>query len=303
MLDFSHLPNEGLSIQKFVTPSATGEWSTWTKPRGCKMFYLIVSAGGSGGSAGFGNTAGTARGGGGGGGGGAVSILMIPSIFIPDILYLNIGAGGKGGIGTNNGSVPGLATAGGNTTIALVSGTAQGAQMYLTATGGAVGATANAVTGATGGAGGTVSARTDMHLSGWGFLTASPGIIGGSGGVPTGSSGSTPNVTTLSALQSGGGGGGGLGTNNTDTTGGSVGNNTQFYFSGAQAVGQIASGGFIFQKYFHPIGGTGGGTNSAGKGINGGDSLYGTGGGGGGAGLTGGDGGKGGDGYIFIIGW
>ena len=73
-------------------------WQTWHKPVGRSFLYMIVISPGGGG--GGGGTSGTV--GGGGGGGGATFTLQIPLIFVPDILYLDIGQGGIGGAAASN---------------------------------------------------------------------------------------------------------------------------------------------------------------------------------------------------------
>ena len=48
-------------------------------------------------------TAVNAKGGGGGGGSGAITTLIMPAIFLPDVLKVAAGAGGRGGTGDASG--------------------------------------------------------------------------------------------------------------------------------------------------------------------------------------------------------
>ena len=95
MLDFFGIPDSpNVDVQRFFGPATAGltQWETWRKPRGCKMVYMIGVGGGS--SGGVGVNTGTTSGGGAGGGSGAQSSLLIPAMFVPDILYVQAGAGG-----------------------------------------------------------------------------------------------------------------------------------------------------------------------------------------------------------------
>ena len=98
MLDIFHTSdNINVNQQIFY---ATGGWQTWIKTRGKSMINITVIGGGGGGGAGtVGAAAATTRTGGGGGGSGAVVQATGPLLVLPDILYVQAGAGGVGGIG------------------------------------------------------------------------------------------------------------------------------------------------------------------------------------------------------------
>src|SRR5208337_1225944 len=98
MLDFSHIINTpGIDIQYFEGDSQGTNlqvWQTWKKPRGTNWIYMLgVGAGGSGGC-GYTNIGGADGGGGSGGGSGGQGSLFIPTIFVPDVLYIQCGTGG-----------------------------------------------------------------------------------------------------------------------------------------------------------------------------------------------------------------
>ena len=84
------LPRNGITNWSYFTPARTvstaptDSWLTWMKPAGCSWVYIFgIGAGGAGSS---GNSSLPA--GGGGGGSGAVTRLLIPATFVPDILYV-----------------------------------------------------------------------------------------------------------------------------------------------------------------------------------------------------------------------
>jgi hypothetical protein len=96
MLDFSNiLNNPNIDVQAFIGPAQTSavEWRTWRKPRGAKFIYMIGV--GSGSSGGCGLNSATTSGGGAGGPSGAQTVVMIPAMFVPDVLYVQAGAGGQ----------------------------------------------------------------------------------------------------------------------------------------------------------------------------------------------------------------
>src|SRR5574337_520780 len=102
-MDFRHiLDTPGLDVQYFTcmhqnadTTSST-EWQTWIKPSEAKMVFIIAqSAGGGGGSPTF-AAPNTSCFGGGGGGSGGLATFLIPSFFLPDMLWVQAGNGGNG---------------------------------------------------------------------------------------------------------------------------------------------------------------------------------------------------------------
>lgn len=278
-------------------------WHAWKKPAGA-TFITIIGVGGPGGGGG-GNTAvaGNTRGGGGGGGSGAVSRLVIPAAFVPDVLYIRPGAGGAGGAATVAGSV-GTVTmvatspfnqAGGMTT------TAYPALLYLVANNGS-GANPGSSNGA-GAAGGAASTGAECMFSGWGEFTSTQGGNGTAGGSSAGAVGVTLTYGSLGIPFSGGTGGGGVGVANTDFAGGPItGVGLLPQHPGGIAAAGPGNGGLALGPPPFYCGGTGGGTAGAsGTAGRGGDGAWGCGGGGGGGGVTGGAGGYGGSGAVWIV--
>ena len=98
MLDLSHIPNSQQDIQIF---NANGSaWQTWRKPKKCNYVY-IMCIGGAGGGAGGSTSIIQA---GSGGGSGAVVRALYNAQQLSDILYIQVGLGGAGGLVAANGS-------------------------------------------------------------------------------------------------------------------------------------------------------------------------------------------------------
>lgn len=243
-----------------------GSVSDWVKPQGCSfVLFTFIGAGGNG----FG---GTTSAGGGGGVGGAVSSVLVPAFFIPDVLRISVG---QGGVGNTNA----------NRTMAeyqLKAGTAY----FL------FGAASGDNNGGSGTAPGTGAAASN-YFTAIGFLN------------PTGSQGGAAQGSSISqnALTSGGAGGG-------STTTGSGGNITPIYSYPTRSGGAGTTGGngaeglSVFSNLIFGTGGAGGGGSTTGAGGNGGNGGVGGGGGGGGICTSGtSQGGKGGDGLAVIVSW
>src|SRR5882757_8730137 len=92
-------------MQMFKEPSTVTnlQWHTWLKPRGCSMAYMFCMGGGGGGGGGFTGIATSARGGGGSGGAGGFTRVLMPLFMLPDVLYVQCGAGGIG-VGSGGGT-------------------------------------------------------------------------------------------------------------------------------------------------------------------------------------------------------
>lgn len=318
MLDFNHvLSTPGADVQYFENPQQTNllQWQTWRKPRGAKFIYMLgVGAGASGAS---GINTGVSSGGGAGGTSGAQTIVMIPAMLVPDVLYVQCGIGGTG-VATSGS----LGNAGTNTYVAIgpTNGTAIAVtDTILYAPGGAV-ATAQptASLGGTSAAGaGQVIGNMPLAARGFFFPTASgAGFAGGS----STAAGTLITFPQLGSLVCGGAGGGGSGT--TGGAGGAIiftiagSNGTEFAVSaqpgGIAAVTSTPAGRGVdgtksrYAMFYY--GGTGGGgsTNTAGGiGGAGGNGAPGCGGGGGGGATTTNTtiapGGNGGGGFVYII--
>ena len=264
---------------------------TWNKPQGITMVSFFVVGGGGGGGAG--GNAGVTVGvtGGGGGGGGAVTKLIIPAIFIPESLFINVGAGGVS------------STAGGASFIDVAGGTNVFTTRIVFSDGGTQGGVGGAAAG-TAGPGGAASTTASAIYHNLGIFTS---IAGGSGtaGAGTGTAG-IPLTTNLTSGGSGGAGRNsqfGLGTPGTIT-----GNETILptLSPGDRAVTLDGQSGVYSLAPFQSYGGIGayGGVRTAGIiGGRGGNGVYGSGGGGGGSSTSaasGGAGGTGGDGFVII---
>ena len=160
------------------------------------QFFLVGAGGGGGG--GFLSTGSTATSGGGGGGGGAQTKLLIPAIFLPDELYVNIGVGGAGGV---NG------VSGGTTYVDLINGNNTSATLIAYANGGSGGTYPATGSGTitNGGAGGVASTAGDTVYTGLGLFSS---VAGGAGGNGSGGTTALAGISTATSLTSGGGGGG-----------------------------------------------------------------------------------------------
>ena len=312
MLDVLNLPKpQNGYIDYFYNTGAstaltvqTPVWQTWEKPRGISMIHITCIGGGGGGRSGWCADSIT-RSGGGGGGSGGFSMLLIPAVFLPDVLYVSVGSGGAGGVSiTTAASTTGMAASDG--TFSSVNIAPTNAATYIACFANAGAGAANILVGAnTAGAGGSAANALNALISGLGQLTALAGHAGLSG--PTTTPGSLIYPTTGLLLSGGGCGGGG-----SNNSGGSITAPTQTSFSliptrngGTQSPGDD---GLSLSRPLMSIGGAGGGSSSSitaggGSGGRGGNGGLGCGGGGGGAGPSGtgsGAGGNGGDGLVVI---
>lgn len=98
-------PREALTQIFYGHGPQTGavEYQTWTKPRGISMVMLVAIGGGGSGGGGFTRASGAAGGGGGGGGAGAMTRVLVPASFLPDVLYPAPAPALAGGTASNNG--------------------------------------------------------------------------------------------------------------------------------------------------------------------------------------------------------
>lgn len=241
------------------TLTAGTSWQTWTKPAGKSMLSMMLFGGGGGGGMGAIGNPSTAAGGGGGGSGG-LTIVEMPLAFLPNRLYISVGAAKTGaGIGSYVSTQPNLTA---NHVVAC-------------AYGGAVGGSATDNTaGSAGGAAGAPSAA-NMPL-GWAFRKAVLGGIGGGAGSTGYSTGGIINMPSTGLRMTGGGGGGGVGADgNVGENGGyfepAVVNTVYLYHPGGigPELAEVAPGagnhGYRVDtgtgNYFY-LGGTGGGSSS-----------------------------------------
>jgi hypothetical protein len=306
VLDIGHLlTSQNCDVQIFAMPSVSGnEWFTWNKPGGKSMVHIICIGGGGGGGAG--HSASGAAHGSGGGGGSSQTIVTIPIGFLPDRLFIQVGAGGTGAAtdSVNGGS-------GGLSYVNIVPDTSVANTVAISGTVAAGGGTSNAnATG--GGSGGTVASLGIMPLAGFGRYN----FLAGQAGAPESTGVTLP--TTGIICTGGCGGRGATGPPNFGFTFTSIADSflSEQIPAAPSLPADIAngdvngSGGPTLWKPLFFFGGvSGSGTNSSTPGHNagsGGNASYGSGGGGGGgqggAG-TAGSGGTGGSGIVIIISW
>ena len=298
MLDLSHIPNSQQDVQIFYSNGVTNAWQTWQKPRKCNYVW-IMCIGGAGGGGGGSTATGAYYSGGSGGGSGGVLRALYNAQQLSDRLYVQVGLGGAGGIGSTGYN---FGTAGSNGGRSFVSLQPNTTVQNLVCVSGATGATGgnNGSTGA-GVAGETVATPTNAT-----FLSLSNFIS------TAGQASATYLIGDIQPLSS------------QITSAGAIGGPYSGYLDGgivlstslsptiAGGTGTVSSSvnannganGFSSQKPLFFTGGSGGGAAVSGSGGRGGNGGIGSGGGGGGTGATvaqGGSGGKGGDGLVVII--
>ena len=317
MLDLLHLPKSSPSNVDYFyytgsTPSNLS-WQTWEKPRGIIMLEIICIGAGGGGRSGW-CAGSTTRSGGGGGGSGGFTRLLIPAVFLPDVLYVQVGRGGAGGA---NRTATGSANAGLDGAFSAVniapSNTFSAFYTVCYANSGFGAVTGSSSTG-TAGSGAAVATQANAIMSGLGIFFALAGQSGASGSTSLGASITYP---TTGLLLSGGGAGGGGASN---SGGGIIVPSQPSFslfatrFSGATSTNNPGDDGLSLLQPLLSTGGAGGAASvdlsasgvSGGRGGNGG---IGSGGGGGGASPGspnsggGNAGGNGGDGLVIIRSW
>ena len=302
-------PNFRGDFQEFIGPrdaNAFLQWNTWKKPRGTSMHYFFGVTAGYGGGGGFTRVAGANGGGGAGGASGCQFSILIPGIFLPDVLYLLLNAPGAGGAANTNG---GLAS--GTYVIAVRPHTANVATNNLlnliNAHAGAAGAGLSTGGGTAGIAPTVLAMSANWPLAGAGFTFTIAGQAGTNGG-GVAALGTALALPTTGLRVTGGIGGSGVtaadlaGQNITAITGGLI---SDMRPSQAPA-GTAGSDGYFLrrpQAPFYGFGGHGGGSSNANPGLVGGNGAPGCGGGGGGAGMTGGRGGDGGPSFLQVFSW
>lgn len=289
-------PTSSSSIVTTFTSSGT-----FTKNVNSKFISMIIINGGSGGGSGScGNS--TIAGGGGGGAAGSVVQAFIPAAYLAASTSVVIGAAGSGGASVNTAipTVGNNGTAGGISSVGLITPIANIAAPY--GQGGQLAAQAS------GGQGGQYTGAFSFNTSGANSL-----VVGGGRGNP-GAGETVNNSLGIFVCTSGAGGAGA--DSGTARQGGAV-NATNFNsitaattsaggietgtVNGADGVGITTGTGFTI---FGMGGGGGGGMKSIGAGHGGAGGGVGAGGGGGGGSLLNnpsGAGGAGAPGYVYII--
>ena len=284
------------------------QWQTWRKPRGTSMHLFLGAGAGGGGGGGFSAAAGNARGGGGGGQSGPMFSLMLPTILVPDVLYINFNVPGTGGAAGAAGS-----SSTGQYHIAARPHTAAIATNFFMQLVNSNGTGAGAGTGTGGGAAGSspsVQSSGNWPLGALGPNITIAGQAGNSGGAQTGAIGGAVAIPTTGLRVMGAPGGAGVGTGNTDQAGGGITAIANSLISDmrpqiAAAGSNNGSDGYMIRKPygFWSYPGLGGGSSGTGVGGNGGNGGPGSGGGGGGGGTTGGRGGNGGPAFLLVYSW
>lgn len=284
-----------------VATASNVQFNTWTKPKNKSFAWIYCVGGGGGGGGGFSAAAAAARGGGGGGGSSAQMTLLIPTLYLPDTLYLQVGAGG-GGVASGTGGVglqsqvhiwPNNSTAA-NTLCSTSGSTTPGGG---TGTGAAVGSAGGA---------GSAAAIANCPLAAMGNFQFIAGQAGLAGGAVAGAVGTAAVIPVNGSRTMGGGGG--AGTTSADFAGSGVTTIANSILSDMRPIAAAAgsntgSSGYQLWKPFWSWSGMGGASSNAGVGGAGGHGGFGSGGGGGGGGTTGGIGGNGGNGLIVIACW
>lgn len=289
MLDLSHIPNSQQDVQIFYANGSA--WQTWRKPKKCNYVYIMCIGGGGGGAAGPTVNNNNAA----GGASGAVTRILYNAQQLSDVLYVQVGLGGVGGLNS------GASGANGTRSSVALQPTVLAQNLV------AISGNAGAIGGTTGGsisAGETASTQTTATFYTLGNFISTAGRPN----VPTG----LPDITPLtSQITSPGAVGGTFNSTPAIFQAGSILSTTYsplipngISSSAAGVNGTDGSNGVTIWKPFFSIGGSGGGASVTANGGRGGDGGIGSGGGGGGAGATlaqGGSGGKGGDGLVIII--
>ena len=320
MLDFNHiLSNPNIDVQTFIGQAQTtagassGEWKTWRKPRGAKFVYMIAVGGGASGGCAL-NT-GTTSGGGPGGGSGAQSNLMIPAMFLPDVLYIQAGLGGSQPATLVSAA---LGVAGTITYVALEPWNTLAAGLtVLFASPGTATTAATTTAGGTGGTAAVIATIANMPLAGRGAYQFFAGQAGTAGGTST-TAGVAQTYPTTGLMVQGGAGGGGNNAGTSNFAGGQInlvgfGDNYPAILGGTAASGATpagaGAGGLILKPFIYTGGTGGGGSTATAGGIAGAGGNGAPGCGGGGAGGSNSTvntlarPGDGGPGFVYIYSW
>jgi len=302
------LSTAGTATTGGVFTSLNSGYQTWRKPRGVKNVYILTVGGGSSGAVGPNNAAATT--GGSGGGSGGQSCLWIPALFVPDVLYIQCGSGGRHPTTLYSG---GLQIGGGPSYVLLEPSTTFTPNLTLLyANGGSAGATSGGIIATIGNAS---AAARGLYT----FFVGHPGTAGGA----TQTAGTNLTFPVTGVMVMGGSGGGGSGS--APGAGGALSvplgqpYNDFFLFTypgGTAASGSTPAGagysGSVMRNFIMNYSGMGGGGASNTSGGNagaGGNGAPGSGGGGsGGSTTTAGANtlarpGDGGDGFVIIMSW
>ena len=171
---------QGANVQIFRggnTSSSSGIFTRdWVKPQGASfVWFTLIGAGGGGGS----GYIGAGLGYGGGGASGNVTNFMCPAFLLPDVLQVNVGKGGLGGV------YPGFSTPGVNglngesTQIIYQQKNNTGYQLLIASAGAGGGGSIDDTTFGSGGSGQAADVGGPMTAAG--FYSATSGMQGAYG--------------------------------------------------------------------------------------------------------------------------
>lgn len=306
LMNLSSDPRNNVSVFMGSAITSFINWQTWRKPRGANFVYIIGVSGGAGGGAGV-NTS-TTSGGGGGGAGGGLVFGLLPSLLLPDVLFVAAGTGGIGGKTSGANGANGVSSM-----VSTEPSTATSQGMLFSTGTPLAGSAATASAGGAAGAGGSFSLQPLVST----MFRGVNGQSGTAGGAPT-AAGTALVLPTTGLITTGGTGGGGS-NGATCFDGGQIpgaGLGSEFL---PTVLGGIAASGATaaipgltttVSRMFGILqfGGTGGGganNTAGGNASSGGRGSPGCGGGGGGGAnttnTTVGAGGDGGPGFVIII--
>lgn len=295
----------GLFVGGIGTGGSANNWKIWNKPKGSTMTNILVISGGGGGGGGAQRAAGGDGGGGGGAGSSGLANLIIPSFFLPDILYVLAGDGGSGGAVQTAGTAGGISYVSFSPTITAPNVLIQS---NAAAPGGGGGGTQTVV--GTAGVAGTIAViSTGANL---GLFTAIAGQIGvASPAVNGNNAGNGITAWATIPLSAGASGASNTGGNSTGGVITATAATTFTYINWPVTAGAVAGGGAAGVKgsagvnLLSPLrtSGAGGGGSNDTTGGDGNSAGIGSGGSGGGPCATGGRGGNGGPGLVIITSW
>jgi len=257
---------------------------------------ICIGAGGGGAPGRSGPSSGFVWGGSGGASGG-ITKLTIPAFIIPDIIYVQVGVGGRGGIGvaSSNGTIGTKGT----DSVVSISATTTSTSVICIAPGGNTPALSTDASSGAGAITSTTYTNTNSPFITSGIYSFESTIIGKKSGTDL-----SINALSSSVLTGGAAGG-----SSVTYLGGSVFSASALLLTNLSASpiqdGTSGPNGYgILSPIFCGTGGAGGNGNNSTAGVfggNGGNGFIGCGGGGGGGATTrGGNGGNGGDGIVFI---
>jgi hypothetical protein len=214
MLDLFNTPTPTNADVQIFTASCNGTnfigWQTWKKPRGVTFVHMVGIGCGGGGGAGAPAGAINASFGGGGGGSGGLFTGFFAAADLPDILYIQVSAGGIGGSG-------GAGSYGANTIIAYaaINNSTYWFVQLTSGSPGDVGASSFQGVGGSGGAVGATQGPSALSLAMNGMATTTDqclvGQTGVGGGTTAGSAGTNLTLPTNGIVTTGGCGGASLG--------------------------------------------------------------------------------------------